>query len=181
MDSLFRDLDFVSCYSDDIIIFSKRAEEHFQHLEIALQRLQQHQPIAREAKCSFYQTEIQFLGFRFAAEGRAVDATKTAAITSLAPPTTVHGRQRWFGMVNYYRSFIPRFAHITAPLSDLLKGHPQRGRPAPAVRQSWTGVRNTKRHSRLSGCAQRWQNPRSCVYLTQSYPLGSRRMPPLSP
>ena len=137
MDSIFRDLDFVSCYLDDIIIFSKTAEEHFRHLEIVLQRLEQHQLIAREAKCSFFQTEIQFLGFRFSAEGRSVDATKTAAITGLAPPTTVHGLQRWLGMVNYYSSFIPRFAHITAPLSDLLKGHPQRGRPRCAAKLDW--------------------------------------------
>ena len=118
MDSIFRDLDFVSCYLDDIIIFSKTAEEHFRHLEIVLQRLEQHQLIAREAKCSFFQTEIQFLGFRFSAEGRSVDATKTAAITGLAPPTTVHGLQRWLGMVNYYSSFIP--ALLTSLLHCLI-------------------------------------------------------------
>ena len=122
MDSIFRDLDFVSCYLDDIMIASKTAEEHLAHIEIVLQRLQQHNLLARETKCVFSQSEVKFLGYVFSAAGKAVDAEKTAAICQIAPPETVHDLQRWLGQVNYYSMFIPKYAEITAPLSDLLKG-----------------------------------------------------------
>jgi hypothetical protein len=74
MDSIFRDLDFVSCYLDDIMIASKTAEEHLAHIEIVLQRLQQHNLLARETKCVFFQSEVKFLGYVFSAAGKAVDA-----------------------------------------------------------------------------------------------------------
>jgi len=122
MDSIFRDLEFVSAYLDDIIIASRSAEEHLQHLEAVLQRLQQHQLIARESKCAFFQTEIQFLGYKFSAKGKEVDPSKTQALLKIAPPSTVHALQQWLGAINYYSSFIDKFAHITAPLTDLQKG-----------------------------------------------------------
>ena len=137
MDSVFRDLDFVSCYLDDILIASRSAEEHLQHVEIVLQRLREHQFIAREAKCSFFQTEIKFLGFVLSAAGRAVDPERTKALQQLVPPQTVHELQRWLGMVNYYRSFIPKYATITAPLTDLLKDHQAASRPRSGARLQW--------------------------------------------
>ena len=137
MDSVFRDLEFVSCYLDDILIASRSAEEHIRHVEIVLQRLRDHQFIAREVKCSFFQTEIKFLGFVFSAAGRAVDPARTMALQQMAPPQTVHELQRWLGMVNYYRSFIPKYAHITAPLTDLLKSHPAASKPKSGARLLW--------------------------------------------
>ena len=137
MDSIFRDLDFVSCYLDDILIASKSEEEHLRHLKIVLDRLQEHQLIARVSKCAFFLEEIQFLGFRVSAQGKAVDPEKTAAIRQMAPPSTVHGLQRWLGMANYYSAFIPRYAHLTAPLTDLLRNHPGSGKKHSLARIQW--------------------------------------------
>jgi hypothetical protein len=36
MDTIFRDLAFVSAYLDDIMIASKSEEEHLQHIELVL-------------------------------------------------------------------------------------------------------------------------------------------------
>ena len=126
MDSIFGDLDFVSCYLDDVLIASRTAEEHLQHVATVLERLQKHQLLARETKCAFFMTEIKFLGFVFSAQGKAVDSSKTEALCFLPAPDTVLELQRWLGAVNYYSSFIPRFADITAPLTDLLKAIPDK-------------------------------------------------------
>jgi hypothetical protein len=87
-----------------------------------LQRLKDHQLLARESKCQFFMSKINFLGYVFSAEGKAVDPDKTSAILQMAPPNTVHELQRWLGAVNYYSVFIAKYAEITAPLTDLLKG-----------------------------------------------------------
>ena len=39
MNQILGDLDFVVVYIDDIVIFSKTAEEHLRHLNIVMQRL----------------------------------------------------------------------------------------------------------------------------------------------
>ena len=103
MDSILGDLDFVSCYLDDVLIYSRSVEEHLSHVSRVLERLHQHRLIARESKCSFFLTEIQFLGFVFSQQGRAVDSSETAALCLLLPPDTVHELQRRLGAaVNYY-------------------------------------------------------------------------------
>ena len=49
MDSVFRDLDFVSSYLDANLIASRSAEEHIKHVELELQRLRDHQFIALDS------------------------------------------------------------------------------------------------------------------------------------
>jgi hypothetical protein len=55
MSSIFMvELDtFVMVFIDDILIYSKNAEEHEGHLRIVLQRLQDHQLYAKFSKCEF--------------------------------------------------------------------------------------------------------------------------------
>ena len=43
-------------------------------------------------------------------------------------------------MVNYYSAFIPKFAHIIAPLTDLLKGHPCAHKKKSAAQLQWSAV-----------------------------------------
>ena len=139
MDSIFRDLDFVSCYLDDIMIASKSAEEHLQHIETVLQRLEQHNLLARESKCAFFLSEVKFLGYVFSAQGKSVDSSKTEALCQLARPETVHELQRWLGQVNYYSMFIPKYAEMVAPLTDLLKGTSSTKKKRCLMRLEWQG------------------------------------------
>ena len=71
MDTIFRDLDFVSAYLDDIMIASKSEEEHLQHIELVLQRLKQHQLLARESKCQFFYVTNQIPGVCFLGGGQS--------------------------------------------------------------------------------------------------------------
>jgi Reverse transcriptase (RNA-dependent DNA polymerase) len=44
---------FVMVYIDDILIFSRTAEDHLRHVELILARLRQHQQFAKLSKCEF--------------------------------------------------------------------------------------------------------------------------------
>jgi hypothetical protein len=140
MDSIFGDLDFVSCYLDDVLIASRTAEEHLQHLTIVFERLHKHQLLARETKCAFFMREIKFLGFVFSAQGKSVDPAKTEALRVLPAPNTIHELQRWLGAVNYYSAFIPQFADIVAPLTDLLKAQPEKVRRKSKAKLEWLPI-----------------------------------------
>ena len=44
------------------------------------------------------------------------------AITAMPPPVTAQQLQRFLGMINYYRRFLPAAARTMKPLTDSLKG-----------------------------------------------------------
>ena len=53
---------FVIVFIDDILVYSKTAEEHAEHLRIVLQTLRDHQLYAKFEKCGFWLREVKFLG-----------------------------------------------------------------------------------------------------------------------
>ncbi|GBG80073.1 hypothetical protein CBR_g30440 [Chara braunii] len=71
MNPIFHDhLDtFVVVNLDDILIFSKSAEEHAQHVETVLQLLRQHKYKVNLEKCAFGRTTILYLGHVVSEEG----------------------------------------------------------------------------------------------------------------
>jgi hypothetical protein len=82
MNGVFRDyLDkFVIVFLDEILVYSKSAEEHEQHMRMVLQVLRENQLYAKLIKCSFYQERIHYLGHIISKDGIAVDLDKIEAI-----------------------------------------------------------------------------------------------------
>ena len=74
---------FVVVFIDNILIYSKSAEEHEQHLRIVLERLRAHELSAKFNKCEFWLTKIAFLGHILSEEEVAVDPAKVEAVTNL--------------------------------------------------------------------------------------------------
>lgn len=64
MDQVLSDMsDFAAAYLDDIVIFSSTWEEHLQHLEKVLGRLQSAGLTVNPAKCAIAKAETEYLGF----------------------------------------------------------------------------------------------------------------------
>jgi hypothetical protein len=63
-------------FIDDILVYSKKEEEHEEHLKIALQTLRKHKLYEKFDKCTFYQRKIQYLGHVISEDGIAVDPKK---------------------------------------------------------------------------------------------------------
>ena len=116
IDSLFRDLDFIFCYVDDIIIMSDSHEEHLRHLRIVLDRLRQHGLRINPSKCALGQAEVTFLGYLISAEGYRPPPERVQCILDYPKPDTVKDMRRFLAMINFYRRCIPRAAEIQAPL-----------------------------------------------------------------
>ena len=64
----------------NIFIYSKPTEEHAQHLELVLRRLQDRQLYAKFKKCKFWLDKVIFLGHMVAKEGMMDDPTKIEAV-----------------------------------------------------------------------------------------------------
>ena len=75
-------------YLDDILIFSRSADEHEQHLREVLNRLRRYKLYANKGKCEFYRDSVLFLGFVLSGEGLAPDPQKVEALLKWRFPLT---------------------------------------------------------------------------------------------
>jgi hypothetical protein len=69
----------VVVFIDDILVFSKTAEEHEELLRIVMGKLRQHNLYAKFSKCEFWMEEVAFLGHVLSAKGVVVDPSKIEA------------------------------------------------------------------------------------------------------
>jgi len=110
-------------YLDDILIYSRTAQQHVMDINIILTILEENKLYPNVAKCTFAVMRLIYLGYSIGADGiRPADATIKAV---RCWPETLDDLSQVFqflGTVNYCRQFMgPRFADIAKPLTDLTR------------------------------------------------------------
>ena len=114
---------FLVIYLDDILIFSKNMEEHLEHLRLVMRRLRDHGLVVRPHKCTFACDEMEFLGVVVGKGGARPDNTKIQLVQDWPTPRNVHHIKAFLGLANFYRRFVPKFASVARPMTDLTKLH----------------------------------------------------------
>jgi len=66
----------VVVFVDDILVFSKSAEEHERHLREILETLRKHKLKAKFSKYNFWKQEVKFSGHIVSGKGLSVDPSK---------------------------------------------------------------------------------------------------------
>jgi hypothetical protein len=112
---------FVIVFLDDILIYSKTAEEHEQHVRKVLELLRKNKLYAKASKCEFFKQELSFLGHVVSAEGVSMERDKVKAIQEWPVPPTVSDLRAFLGLAGYYRRFVKGFSHLASPLTELLQ------------------------------------------------------------
>ncbi|GBG72529.1 hypothetical protein CBR_g12100 [Chara braunii] len=112
---------FIVLYLDDILIFSKSAEEHAQHVETVLSLLRQHKYKVNQEKCECGRTKILYLGHEVSAEGIGPEDAKVANIRDWPRPQIVTEVGSFLGMCGYYRNFVKNYSTVASPLTDLTR------------------------------------------------------------
>ncbi|KAD4585723.1 hypothetical protein E3N88_23324 [Mikania micrantha] len=99
MNDLFRPFlrQFVLVFFDDILVYSKTMDQHYNHLLTTLELLSSHQFFAKITKCCFGQQQ------------------------SWPIPSTVKEVRGFLGLTGYYRRFVHNYGIIARPLTDLTK------------------------------------------------------------
>ncbi|XP_074336882.1 uncharacterized protein LOC141674054 [Apium graveolens] len=112
---------FVIVFIDDILIYSKSAQDHEQHLRTVLQTLKEKQLYAKLSKCEFWLNHMVFLGHFISSRGIEVDPKKIEAVLNWEAPKSVTEVRSFLGMAGYYRHFVEGFSKIAGPVTKLLR------------------------------------------------------------
>ena len=118
---VIKGLPFAFGYLDDLLIHSPDIETHLQHMRILFQRLREADIKLKDSKCHYFKTHVQYLGHLVSGKGIRPLPEKLDSIKKMPAPTTPKEIKQFLGLVGYYRKFIPRFADIARPMTNLTK------------------------------------------------------------
>ena len=123
MQNCLGELNLTYCliYLDDVIVYSKTPEEHLQRMCVIFDHLHEHGLKLKPTKCDLFRTELIYLAHHVSKDGVKPKKNVTS-IVACSPPKTYTDIQSFTGVVGHYRHFIKGFAHIAAPLYDLISG-----------------------------------------------------------
>ncbi|KAE8240032.1 hypothetical protein A4X13_0g7970 [Tilletia indica] len=124
MDSLLGELRWkvAVVYIDDVVVATHDMEEHIRALDTLLTRAEAVGLKFSPAKCTFGVSSLVLLGRKVSGAGVAVWNDRARAVLELRRPSTLRQLYHTMGLFGYYRSFIPNFATIAAPLTQLTRG-----------------------------------------------------------
>ncbi|CAM4788283.1 unnamed protein product [Rotaria magnacalcarata] len=117
--------DICLAYLDDIVVYSCSFDQHLIDLSKVCQAPNNSNFKLNNNKCSFFQNDISFLGYKISSAGCLPNDDNVRAIIQFPTPTSSKAAHSFLQMVGFYRKFIPRFAQISSPLNkSSAKGYP---------------------------------------------------------
>ena len=112
---------YAAAYLDDVIIHSNTWEDHICHITEVLRKLKEAGLTIRPKKCQFCMERCSYLGHVVGNREVRPEEAKMQAVSYFPTPTTKKRVRAFLGLTGYYRKFLPDYADIAAPLTDLTK------------------------------------------------------------
>jgi hypothetical protein len=106
---------------DDIIIFSADFPSQATKLRATLGRILSAGLKLKPRKCSFFQSEVTFLGHVISAEGILPNPENVRRLRGWPTPRCVKEVRSFLGLGNYYRRFVQNYSAVVKPLTELTK------------------------------------------------------------
>ena len=149
MDGILRGIDFAFVYLDDILIASQDEATHLQDLRKLFKLLDSHGISINKRKCVFGQPQVKYLGHLVGADGISPLPSRVTDLQEFPAPTSKLGLQRFLGMLNYYRRFVPGLAKILVPLNAATAGKPKDFLWTEACQESFVQAKNALANATL--------------------------------
>ncbi|GKV01994.1 hypothetical protein SLEP1_g14488 [Rubroshorea leprosula] len=111
----------IEVYVDDMIVTSKRADDHIDDLNETFQNLRRAQMKLNPLKCTFAVESGKFIGYVVCKKGIEVNPKKVQAIQQMEPPKTIKDVQRLTGRVAALHRFIARSVERCLPFFKALQ------------------------------------------------------------
>ena len=140
-DLMFRDLRKSICcnYLDDIISGSKTFQSMMENLRLIFERIRWANLKIKAKKSEIFKDHVFFLGVKLSSEGLRANLDKINDLINMEFPKNKKGLQRFLGLGNYFRQFIPSFSEIALGLTNALKG--EKFKPDEEARKSFEALK----------------------------------------
>ncbi len=112
----------IRIFMDDILIFGKNEQEHFQTVKTVLTKLHNEGARINYEKSKFGVHEVKFLGMIIDKNGIKPETSKLELYINEDPPRTLKKLQRFVGILNWYRRFLPNLSSKISKITDKLCG-----------------------------------------------------------
>ena len=117
MDNTFKDLSFADVYLHDILAASSSPTQHCNHLRQRFEWLAAYGLVVNPQKCVLGRSSLEFIGHCVTSTGVQQLQSRVQSITDFPRPQSA---KEYFGMLDFYRRFVPHAAEILLPLYELI-------------------------------------------------------------
>ena len=121
MENIFRELPYVKCFIDDIIVHSPDMDSHRQHLKHFLQRCSDLQLTLNGEKSCIGVNEVEMMGHIIGHNTVRMSPSKIETIQNWPEPQNKKQLMSFLGCCNYTSRFVENYVDMVAPLYDLTK------------------------------------------------------------
>jgi hypothetical protein len=108
-------------YLDDILSHSKVWEGHLNCLRTLFEQVRKAKLALKPSKCIISEFDVTFLGFQIGEGTKKPQSDTVSRILDAPRPTTKKQVRAFIGLIGFYRKFVPNFAALASPLTDLTK------------------------------------------------------------
>ena len=112
---------YIECYVNDLVVKTKRREDHLVNLWSVFNRLRKYQLKMNPHKCAFGVTSGKFLGFIVRHRGIEIDQSKIEAFQKMLEPKNLRELRGLQGKLAYIWQFISNLAGQCQPFNRLMK------------------------------------------------------------
>lgn len=110
----------VFIYLDDLLVVSSSFEDHLEVLREIAVHIKHAGLTINIGKSHFCMRRVRYLGHIIGEGVIRTDSEKVSGISNFPLPKTLCSLRRFMGMCGWYRKFVPNFASLASPLSDLM-------------------------------------------------------------
>ena len=121
MQVMFKNVNYVKVFLDDILIHSRNELEHLEHIKRVLNILKDNNTCINFEKSSFMQRSVKYLGSIIDENGIRPDVSRLKDAESWFNVKSKKGLQRMLGYINWFRPYVTNLSGRLSSITEKLK------------------------------------------------------------